>query len=226
MNAMLGLSLVERIVHWVEPAYLVAGYAIVAVGVLLERSVFVGLIVPGDVILALGGVYAAQGELNLVLVIVIGTLAAVAGESIGYWLGRKVGIRMIRKLPLINRLGKRFQEGQDYYHKRGGWTVAIGRYATAAGAFIPFTAGMGRMAYGRFLLFDVPAIVVWATGITVFGYVFGDHLGFVDKVLSRFGYAVLGLLVAYLLTRWLFKRARTRKAEREQESVDAGSEEL
>ena len=88
---MVAISIVERIVHWIEPAFVVAGYAIIAGGVAMERSIFIGLIVPGDLILALGGVYASQQKMSLLLVIVIGTLAAIAGESLGFLLGRKIG---------------------------------------------------------------------------------------------------------------------------------------
>ena len=76
MDPVLGLTLVERIVHWIEPAFLAAGYFIIAGGVLMERSIFVGLIIPGDLILALGGVYASQKKMDLVAVIVVGTLSA------------------------------------------------------------------------------------------------------------------------------------------------------
>jgi membrane-associated protein len=204
----LGFSLVERIVDFIEPAFLTAGYAIIALAVLLERSILLGLIIPGDVILALGGVYAARGNLNVVVVILVGSVAAMAGESTGFWLGRKFGVRLIRRLPLLNRLEKPLEESEEFFRRHGGKTVAIGRYATAAGAFVPFTAGTGKMSYGRFMLFDVPAILVWATGITIFGYVFGHNLAFVDKALSRFGSSVLGLVVVFFLGRWLWKRYR------------------
>src|SRR5205823_4438634 len=131
--------------------------------------------------------------------------AAIAGESIGYWLGRRYGLRLIRRLPLLNRLEKTLEQSEDFFRRHGGKTVAIGRYATAAGAFVPFTAGMGRMRYGRFLLFDVPAIVVWATGITLFGYLAGRNLAFIDRVLSRFGWTVLGLIVVFVAGRFLWK---------------------
>lgn len=212
---MLALTLVERIVHWVEPAYVSVGYLIIAVGVLLERSVFIGLIVPGDVILALGGVYASRGKLSLVLVALIGTLAAIAGESIGFYLGRRHGIRVVRHLPLIGRwLGERLDESEAYFKRHGGMTVALGRYATAAGAFIPFTAGAGKMSYRRFIAFDAPAIAIWATGISVFGYVFGRNLAFVDRVLSRFGWIMLGLLLGFLGGRIAWKRLRERRQRR------------
>jgi membrane-associated protein len=208
----LGLTLVERIVHEIEPAFLAAGYFIIAGGVLLERSIFLGLIVPGDLILALGGVYASQKKMDLTAVIVVGTFAAIAGESIGFWLGRHFGVRLLRRLPFFGkRLSRVVEESEDYFRKHGGKTVAIGRYATAAGAFIPFTAGAGKMSYLRFLAFDIPAIVVWATGITIFGYYFGRNLGFIDKVLSRFGYGVLALLVLFFGGRFLWKRWERRQ---------------
>jgi membrane-associated protein len=212
---MLGLTLVERIVSAIEPYFLAAGYPIIAAGVLMERSVFIGLIIPGDFILALGGVYASQHKMDLAGVIVVGSLAAICGESIGFWLGRKFGVRLVRRVPYVGRwLAEKLEASEGYFRKHGGKTVALGRYATAAGAFIPFSAGAGRMKYWRFLMFDVPAIIVWAIGITIFGYVFGRNLAFVDRVLSRFGYAVLGLLVVFFLSRWLWKRWRERRAGR------------
>jgi membrane-associated protein len=211
----LALSLVERIVQWVEPAFLIAGYAIIAGGVLLERSVFIGLIVPGDVILALGGVYASEGKLNLIAVIVIGTLAAITGESIGFWLGHRYGAGLVRHVPLIGKfMVDRLENAQDFFKRNGGKTVAIGRYATAAGAFIPFTAGVANMPYRRFIAFDAPAIVVWATGISIFGFAFGKNLAFIDKVLSRFGLIVLGVLAVIFLGRWLWKHQRERRDSR------------
>lgn len=211
----IGLTIVERIVDTIEPAFLSAGYLIIAAAVLLERSVFIGLIVPGDVILALGGVYASRGKMSVVAVIVIGICAAVAGESTGYWLGRKYGARLLKRMPLVGGwLDERLEVAQEHFRERGGITVALGRYATAAGAFIPFSAGVGRMPFGRFLRFDVPAIVLWATAITLFGYVFGSNLAFIDKVLSRFGYIVLGIFVGYFAGRFLWKRWKARKKAR------------
>jgi membrane-associated protein len=205
----LALSLVERIVSDIEPYFLAAGYVIIAAGVLMERSIFIGLIIPGDLILALGGVYSSQHKMSLAGVIVVGCVAAICGESIGFWLGRKFGVRVVRHLPFVGRwLAEKLEASEEYFRRHGGKTVAIGRYATAAGAFIPFSAGAGRMKYWRFLAFDVPAIIVWATGISIFGYFFGRNLAFVDKVLSRFGYIVLGLALVVFLGRWLWKRWR------------------
>ena len=214
----IALTVVEQVVDWIEPVFVTAGYYIIAAAVLAERSIFIGLVVPGDLILALGGVYASKGKMSLVLVALIGVVAAIAGESAGYWLGRKYGMGLIRHIPFVRRLQGPLEGAKEYFDKHGGRTVAIGRYATAAGAFIPFTAGVARMPYRRFLLFDVPAIIVWATGISIFGYVFGENLAFVDKVLSRFGYIVLGLLVVFFGGRYLWRRVR---GPREQDPAES-----
>jgi membrane protein DedA with SNARE-associated domain len=205
---MLKASLVEQIVTWLQPAFAVAGYEILALAVLLERSIFIGLIVPGDLMLALGGVYASEGKLSLVWVIVIGIVAALVGESIGYWLGRRFGLTLIRALPLVRRLEPRLEDAQEYFRKHGGMTVVIGRYATAAGAFVPFSAGIAKMPYRRFIAFDIPAVAVWASLISGFGYAVGRNLALIDRTLSRFGYVILGLLVVGFVLRVIYKRRR------------------
>src|SRR5207237_8811058 len=94
------------------------------------------------------------------------------------------------------------------FGQRGGRTFAVGRYATAAGSFVPFVAGMSEMPYQTFLAYDVPAIAVWATGITLVGYYFGRNLDTVERILSRFGYAMLIVLIVLMVGQLLWKRLR------------------
>jgi membrane protein DedA with SNARE-associated domain len=151
--------------------------------------------------------------MNLVTVILIGTIAAITGESLGFLLGRHHGKRLVRRVPFVGQwLSEKLEQSEEYFKKHGGLTVAIGRYATAAGAFIPFTAGAGKMSYCTFILYDAPAILIWAAGISIFGYAFGQHLDFIDKTLSRFGYIVLGLVLIFFLGRFLWRRWRSPKA--------------
>ena len=198
--------MLEEIVERIGPVFDSAGYWIIASAVLLERSIFIGLIIPGDVVLALGGIYAAREQLSLPWVIVVAVLAAIVGESIGYSLGRRYGAGLISRLPLVRRLAPRLVAAEEYFARHGRKTVAIGRFATAAGAFIPFVAGVARMPYSRFLAVDVPAIIVWAGGIAAVGYVFGSNLGRVERFLSRFGLIVLALLLLFIGGRALLKR--------------------
>jgi membrane-associated protein len=206
------VALIQELVDWVGPAFVAAGYAIIAAGVLLERSIFLGLLVPGDVIVALGGIYAARGELELVLVIAIAFLASVIGESIGYWLGNRYGTRLIRHLPFVNRLEKRIEAGRRHFSRRGVLTVALGRYATGAGSFVPFVVGMEEMPFWKFLVVDVLAVAVWAVGVSLLGYVFGRNIELVDSILSQFGWLMLAALVVAIVGRFLWKRYRHARA--------------
>ncbi len=200
------LGLIRQIVEWIGPLFASAWYLIVGLAVVAERSILIGLVVPGDVVIALGGVYAARGDLNVVAVMAIAFVAAVCGESAGFWLGRRYGMSLVRRFPLLNRLEDKLSEVQMYFDRHGGKTVAIGRYATAAGAMVPFVAGMAGMRYRRFLLFDVPAVLLWAIGITLVGYVFGRNLDVVETILSRFGWAILALLVLFVVGRIMWHR--------------------
>lgn len=200
------LALLEDIVEWVRPAFEHAGYWIVFGGVLLEHSVLLGLIVPGDILLALGGVYAARGQLRLEWLILGGAIAAPLSDTIGYWLGRKYGKSLLLRLPLLNRLGSKVDKARAYFGDHGGWTVALGRYATAAGAFVPFAAGMSGMPYPKFLLFELPSAIAFVVAVALLGYFFGQNLAFIEDMLSRFGWAALALLAGVLAWRWWRKR--------------------
>jgi membrane protein DedA with SNARE-associated domain len=117
-------------------------------------------------------------------------------------------MRLIRRLPFVNRLEPRLEVVEKYFDRHGGKTVAIGRYATAAGALVPFVAGMAGMRYRRFLMFDAPAVLLWAVGITLVGYVFGRNLDVVERILSRFGWGILALLVLSIGGRIVWKLLR------------------
>src|SRR5688572_23248605 len=106
------VAVLEEIVEWLGPVFGAAGYWIIAGAVVLERSILIGLVVPGDVVIALGGIEAARGELSVEWVIVVTVLAAVAGESIGYWIGRRYGMGLIRRLPLVRRLIPRLEAAE------------------------------------------------------------------------------------------------------------------
>src|SRR5258708_11339500 len=112
-------GIVKQIIRWVDPIFTSAGYPVIAVAVLLERSIFLGLIVPGDVILALGGVYAGRMELDLAAVIVIGTAAAITGESIGYWLAGRFGRALLQPIPLARRADERFRDAEPCFRQHG-----------------------------------------------------------------------------------------------------------
>jgi undecaprenyl-diphosphatase len=201
-------AFVSEVIDWLRPAYANAGYAIVPAAMFLESAVLLGVVVPGDVILAMAGVYAARGVMSLAVLIPLAALATTAGEVAGYWLGRRYGRSMIRRVPFADRFEHRLDRAADAIARNAGRTIVAGRFATGAAGAVPFAAGLSNVPFPRFLLFSIPTIVVWATALVLLGRLVGDHVETLDRIVSSFGWAVLGLIVFAVAGRWAWRRWR------------------
>jgi membrane-associated protein len=129
-------------------------------------------LVPSETSVILAGVLASQGDLVLILVIVFAAAGAVAGDNLSYWIGRKLGDRV------VNRFFKGERRKQvDWAHRqveeRGGYLIIIGRFIPGGRTAVTLSCGMLKMRWRRFLAFDVVAGLVWATYATMLGYVGG-----------------------------------------------------
>jgi membrane-associated protein len=201
------LLVIDTIIEWLRPAYSgPLAYLLMAAIIFLDRAAFTGLFIPGELFVALGGVFAGRGELSVAPVIAIAALAGILGETVSYWLGRRYGARIVKHLPLANRIDKHLDETRDFLRRHGGKTVFIARYVSVVGTFMPFVAGMSDMPFGRFLAFDVAAITLWATAVTLLGYFLNSQIHLVDQILSQFGWGLLALLVIVVLGRVVVKR--------------------
>jgi membrane-associated protein len=199
--------MIRSIIEWLGPLYSSwSGYLVLAALIFLDRAAFIGVFLSGEVFLAIGGVFAGRGQLSLALVIAIGECAGVVGEVTSYWLGRRYGVRITRHLPFANRFNKHLKDARDYFHRNGGKTVFVGRYVSVVGTFLPFVAGMSKMSFGRFLAFDVLAVTLWASAVTMLGYTLNSQIELVDKILSQFGWALLAAVVLLVGGRIAWKR--------------------
>ncbi|MGE5227074.1 MAG: DedA family protein [Planctomycetaceae bacterium] len=209
------LALIEQLVQWVGPVFTTIGYLLVPVAVFLETSALIGLLVPGDVILALGGVYCARGDLAVPVLLPLAIVAAWAGQTTGFFLGRRYGEGLVRRLPLVNRVERHLDEAEVFLQRHGGKALVLGRFATGVAAFIPFAAGMARVAPRRFLAFMIPTTIVWASLIFSVGYFLGTNLPRVDRVLSRIGWGALAIVVAGVGVAVVVRRRRERRTDRQ-----------
>ena len=199
--------ILRSIIEWFGPLYSSwAGYLVLATLIFLDRAAFIGIFLSGELFLAIGGVYAGRGQLSLALVLVIGACAGVLGEVTSYWLGRRYGVRITRRLPLANRFNKHLDKAGDYFRRNGGKTVFVGRYVSVVGTFLPFVAGMSKMAFGRFLAFDAVAVTLWAAAVTMIGYTLNSQIELIDRTLSQFGWALLAAVVLAVGVRIAWKR--------------------
>ena len=185
------------------------GYAIVFVAIFLDNA---GLPIPGELLLLLFGAIARSGDANLVLGVLLAAAAAIAGDSVGYWLGRLTGERVLRTYcRLTLGSGKCVRRAASYYQLHGRATVIFGRFVMGARAFLPALAGSAGMPFVQFLLFDVLGARVWAGLFIGLGYSVGWSPGRVHEGYRGVSIALLTTvgvgLVAYLVVK-LVRRGR------------------
>ena len=201
-------AIVTEIVDWLRPAFTTAGYAIVPVAMFLESAAFLGVLIPGDVILAVAGVYAGRGEMSVPIVIALGIAGALAGEMTGFLVGRRYGRSAVDHLPFADRIGRKVDRATDSIHANAGKTIVVGRFATGVAGIVPFAAGMADVSTKTFVLYSVPLVAGWATGVVLLGVLVGNNVELIDRILSSIGWAVLGTVALVLVARWLWMRRR------------------
>jgi len=188
--------------------------------IMLETSVLIGLVVPGDtvVIVAATAVASPLEGVLLGLAVVVG---AVIGESIGFWLGRFLGPK-IRHSRLGQRLGdENWARSERYLLRRGGPAIFISRFLPVLHSLVPLTVGMSGYPYRRFLAWTVPACVVWATlYISVAAVAAGTYRQLADQ-LHYAGYIFVGIIVVFLILVFVSKKIIERA---ERKHLDHGHE--
>ena len=193
---------------------LVAGFAM-----LLETSILVGLVVPGDtiVIVAATAVASPQEAILLGIAVVIGALI---GESIGFWLGRVLGPR-IRDSRLGRRIGTdKWESSERYLQRRGGPAIFLSRFLPILHSLVPLTVGMSGFSYRRFLAWTAPACVLWATlYISVSALAAGTYRELADR-LHYAGYIFVGVIVVFLVLIYVGKKLIERLEHRHLASDD------
>lgn len=194
------------VVQNVDPVVrtLVAGVAM-----MLETSVLVGLVVPGDTVVIVAGT-AIASPLEGILLGVAVVIGSLAGESLGFWLGRYFGPR-IRASRLGQKLGDRNWERADrYLRRRGGPAIFLSRFLPVLHSLVPLTVGMSGYRYRRFLAWTAPACIVWAgLYITVAATAAGTYRELADRI-HYAGYVFVGIIVVFLLLVFIGKKVLER----------------
>jgi membrane protein DedA with SNARE-associated domain len=181
-------------------------YLLVALLCWAEAAFFLGFVTPGELAVATGGILASRGQVAvgwLVLVVVMGTWA---GNSTGYWLGRRWGTDVLEWRPLERFFGGAIGKARDFMLRRGEWAIVLGRLATPTRIAVPFLAGASRVPYRRYLLFDVPATIAWAVAWVLLGFVLGESWERLEEVAGTAAIFVLILFVTALVIRWITTR--------------------
>jgi membrane protein DedA with SNARE-associated domain len=174
-----------------------------------------GVPLPGETALVASGVLASQGKLNIVAVIVVASAAAIIGDNCGYWIGRKGGRRLLERWSFVSKHAQKvLPRSERIFAKHGGKTVFFGRFVAILRITAAWLAGISRMPWWRFLLFNAAGGILWATLVGLVAYYAGGAAA--DAIQTYGFYAAGGIVVATVAVmlgiRW-WERRMLAKAE-------------
>ncbi|MBB2741698.1 UNVERIFIED_ORG: membrane protein DedA with SNARE-associated domain [Microbispora rosea subsp. rosea] len=202
----------DSIINWLWGLSGTVLYAVVAALVFAEDALFVGFVVPGETAAVLGGVLAGQGRLSVYWLGLVVTLAAIAGDSAGYFIGRRLGPGVLDRRVLRHRRD-RVERAQALIRRWGPQAVFFARFAAFLRALMPTLAGVSRMSYRRFFLFNVLGGVLWGVGYTLLGFFAGAAYEQVQSAVGGVVAAVLAAVVLTALVLWRVRRHRRGSCE-------------
>jgi membrane-associated protein len=164
-------------------------YGILFLIVFCETGLVVTPFLPGDSLLFAAGAFAALGSFEVVPLMLLLIVAAIAGDTVNYWIGARIGprafsgnVRFLKQEYLVRTT--------QFYERHGGKTIVLARFIPIVRTFAPFVAGVGRMHYGRFLAYNVIGAVVWVTLFTLAGFYFGN----IPAVRDNFTLVILAII--------------------------------
>jgi membrane protein DedA with SNARE-associated domain len=187
-------------------------YAVVGLLVFLEDALFFGFVLPGETAVVLGGVLAGQGRVSVQVLALVVVVAAIAGDSVGYEVGRRLGPSILETRPL-RRHHERIGQTRELMRRRGGWAVFLGRFVAFFRAMMPAIAGMSHMPYRRFLPFNALGGLCWGVGFVLLGYFAGAAYQRVEREVGTAAAVVLTAVVVAALVVWQVRRRRAERAD-------------
>ena len=173
--------------HLLDAHYLIQHFGtwgVIAI-IFAESGLFFGFFLPGDSLLVTAGILAAshQFHLNLAVLMVGCSIAAVLGDQVGYVFGSRVGPALFSRPESRLFKPKHLNRANDYLEERGSIMIVLARFVPAVRTFTPIVAGASKMRYRLFVPFNVAGGVLWACGVTLLGYGLGNQVKHIDKYL-------------------------------------------
>ncbi len=199
---------------WFFENYSSAIYVILFLVIFIETGLVAMPFLPGDSLLFTAGIFAASGELNLAYLLILLLIAAVLGDNCNYWIGRKIGLRVFqlkfRAKPIVNK--KYLDQTELFFAKNGVKAIIMARFVPFVRTFAPFAAGIGKMNYNRFFLFDLLGGFLWIFSLTLAGYLLGE----VEWIRKHIDLVCLGIIFLSILP-MLFEVVKSKLKARSQQ---------
>lgn len=179
---------VDKYIGWVITHYGMGVYLFLFLIVFLETGLVFLPFLPGDSLIFIAGTFAANGMMNIYVLFFVFVLAAILGDTLNYWIGHYFGKRVLEKNRFFNKEYLKMTE--EFYAKHGGKTIILARFAPIIRTFAPFVAGVGKMKYKKFLLYNIIGALLWVPLFLAAGYFFGN-IPFVKENLMLVVYTII-----------------------------------
>ena len=158
---------VQGLIEW-------GGTLLVCAIVFAETGLFAGFFLPGDSLLVTAGVLAGAGRLPVLKLAALVTLCAIAGDQLGYWIGRRAGQALYSRRDSLLFRRKHLERAHQFYEANGGKTIILARFVPIVRTFCPPVAGAARMNYRHYLTYDIVGGIVWVGSMIFGGYFLGS----------------------------------------------------
>jgi undecaprenyl-diphosphatase len=190
-------------------------YLLVGVFAFAETGAFVGLVVPGETVMLLGGAVAGQGAIDIYLLIAIAWFSAWLGDTTSFFIGRRLGRGfVIRHGPRFGIGHERFERVEDYFSRHGGKTIFIGRFISLVRAFAPFIAGSSGMRYRAFVPYSILGTGLWASAHILIGYFFSRSVDTAAKYAGKGAFLLASVIVVVVGAVALYRHFRVEENRR------------
>jgi membrane-associated protein len=183
-------------------------YAILFLVLFCETGLVVTPILPGDSLLFAAGTFAALGSLEVVPLMVLLIVAAILGDAVNYSIGLYLGPKVLTGRYRFLK-PEYLEKTQRFYEKYGGKTIVIARFVPIVRTFAPFLAGVGRMSYSRFAMYNISGAILWIVLLTMAGYLFGN----IPIVRKNFTLVIFAIIIISILPA-VIETVRSRKETR------------
>ncbi len=179
------MSFHDILIALLEPQRIVTAFGLFGVIFIIfaETGLFFGFFLPGDSLMFSAGLIASQGLLPFWPLVIGVFLAAVIGDSFGYWFGQKTGPALFSREDSRFFKKKYLEQTKAFYEVHGKKTIIMARFMPIVRTFAPIVAGIGQMKYKTFLTYNVVGAFIWSVGVTVLGYFLGSVVPDIDKYL-------------------------------------------
>ncbi len=178
----------------VEHIISAGGLLLIGAIVFAETGLLIGFFLPGDTLLFAAGFFASQGNLWLPSLLVVLIVAAIAGNAVGYEIGKRTGKRIFRKKDGLLFREEYIEQAEKFYEKHGGKTIILARFVPVVRTFSSVVAGVGSMPRWRFFAYNVIGAFLWCGSVTLLGYWLGNRIPNIEA------YIIPIMLLAILLT--------------------------